>query len=113
MKKNNNQKRWNVRYLGAFLAIAAVLVFAPAAHADIGTAIDDAAGQVKGIFSNVSNLILMIGGVVGLVGVSGFTRNGMVVNGTSRKRLWAGQALAFFCCWLELHSKLSMASNKF
>lgn len=68
MKKNNNQKRRNVRYLGTFLAIAAVLVFAPAAHADIGTAIDDAAGQVKGIFSNVSNLILMIGGVVGLVG---------------------------------------------
>lgn len=68
MKKNTNPKGRKVRNLAAFLAITAMLVFSTAAHADIGTAIDGAAGEVKGIFSNVSNLILMIGGVVGLVG---------------------------------------------
>jgi hypothetical protein len=68
MKRQKCKGPGKFKYLGAFLAIAAVVLFAPQAHADIGTAIDDAAGQVKGIFSNVSNLILMIGGVVGLVG---------------------------------------------
>jgi hypothetical protein len=35
---------------------------------DLGGGIDQAAAQVKGIFGNVSNLVLMIGGVVGLIG---------------------------------------------
>jgi predicted transporter len=34
----------------------------------IQTGIDGAANQVKGIFSNVSNLILMLGGIIGLAG---------------------------------------------
>jgi hypothetical protein len=35
---------------------------------NVGTGVDAAASQVKGVFTNVSNLVLMIGGVVGLVG---------------------------------------------
>lgn len=35
---------------------------------DITTGIDGAANQVKSVFSNVSNLVLMVGAVVGLAG---------------------------------------------
>lgn len=35
---------------------------------DVQTGLDGAANTVKGIFSNVSNLVLMVGGVVGLAG---------------------------------------------
>jgi hypothetical protein len=34
----------------------------------IAAGLDGAAGEVKGIFSNTSNLILAIGGIVGLIG---------------------------------------------
>lgn len=34
----------------------------------IATGLDGAANQVKGIFGNVSNLILMVGGIIGLAG---------------------------------------------
>ena len=57
-KKNNCRAITAV----AFLMVSVV------ANAQLGVGIDGAASQVKGIFSNVSNLILMIGGVVGLVG---------------------------------------------
>ncbi|HEX8356012.1 MAG TPA: DUF4134 family protein [Segetibacter sp.] len=47
-----------------FFLIAATVVNAQ----NVGTGVDAAAGEVKGIFENVSNLVLMIGAVVGLVG---------------------------------------------
>lgn len=51
------------------LALLVLLMVASVANAQsIGTGIDGAANQVKGIFTNVSNLVIMIGGVVGLVG---------------------------------------------
>jgi hypothetical protein len=34
----------------------------------IATGLDGAANEVKGIFGNVSNLILMVGGIIGLAG---------------------------------------------
>ena len=51
----------------ALTAILAIMTFQPA-HAQIGPAIDGAASSIKGIFGNVSNLILMIGAVTGLAG---------------------------------------------
>jgi hypothetical protein len=51
----------------ALTAILAVMSIQPA-HAQIGPAIDGAASSIKSIFSNVSNLILMIGAVTGLAG---------------------------------------------
>lgn len=59
MAKNNNRK---------LIALLALLAVTSVANAQLGVGIDGAASQVKGIFSNVSNLVLMIGGVVGLVG---------------------------------------------
>ena len=52
------------------LAISILSVLSPAFlfAQDIGGGIDQAASAVKGIFGNVSNLVLMIGGVVGLIG---------------------------------------------
>lgn len=51
------------------LGLLALLMVATAGNAqNIGAGIDGAASQVKGIFANVSNLVIMIGGVVGLVG---------------------------------------------
>jgi hypothetical protein len=51
----------------ALTAILAVITIQPA-QAQIGPAIDGAASSIKGIFTNVSNLILMIGAVTGLAG---------------------------------------------
>lgn len=42
--------------------------FAALPMLDITTGIDGAANTVKGVFSNVSNLVLMVGAVVGLAG---------------------------------------------
>ena len=50
-----------------FTALIAGLVVSSQAQA-IATGLDGAANQVKGIFGNVSNLILMIGGIIGLAG---------------------------------------------
>jgi predicted transporter len=49
-----------------FLLMVTVMVYSQAQA--IQTGIDGAANQVKGIFSNVSNLILMLGGIIGLAG---------------------------------------------
>ena len=55
--------------MAGFLTLAAVLLIVTPANAqDIGPAIDGAANSVKGIFGNVSNLVLMIGAVTGLAG---------------------------------------------
>ena len=59
------QKKSAIKFLG----VAALLLITGIVQAqNIGTGIDAAAGEVKGVFANVSNLVLMIGGVVGLVG---------------------------------------------
>ena len=50
--------------LTAVLAVVSI----QSAQAQIGPAIDGAASSIKGIFTNVSNLILMIGAVTGLAG---------------------------------------------
>ena len=50
-----------------FTALIAGVVVSSQAQA-IATGLDGAANQVKGIFGNVSNLILMIGGIIGLAG---------------------------------------------
>lgn len=57
-----------VKFNQKLVTVLVLLMFTSVAHAQIGVGIDGAASQVKGIFTNVSNLILMIGGVVGLVG---------------------------------------------
>lgn len=59
------QKKTNSRVL----ALLALLMVAGIANGQsIGTGVDAAATEVKDVFANVSNLVLMIGGVVGLVG---------------------------------------------
>ena len=50
-----------------FTALIAGAVVSTQAQA-IATGLDGAANQVKGIFGNVSNLILMVGGIIGLAG---------------------------------------------
>lgn len=50
-----------------FTALIAGVVVSTQAQA-IATGLDGAANQVKGIFGNVSNLILMVGGIIGLAG---------------------------------------------
>jgi hypothetical protein len=51
------------------LGLLCLLMVATVVNAqNVGTGVDAAASQVKGVFTNVSNLVLMIGGVVGLVG---------------------------------------------
>ena len=52
-----------------FLCTALIVGIVVSAHAQaIATGLDGAANQVKGIFGNVSNLILMVGGIIGLAG---------------------------------------------
>jgi hypothetical protein len=58
------KKNWKQR---ALLAVG-LLIFNTATFAQAGVAIDAAANSVKSVFGNVSNLILIIGAVVGLVG---------------------------------------------
>jgi len=53
--------------LAPTLAIA-LFAFSMNAQAQIGTAIDGASTSIHDIFGNVSNLILMIGAVIGLAG---------------------------------------------
>jgi hypothetical protein len=55
----------NKRALAMLLMLVVVSV---TTNAQIGVGVDAAATEVKGVFANVSNLVLMIGGVVGLVG---------------------------------------------
>jgi hypothetical protein len=57
-----------VKFNQRLTVILVLLLVTSAANAQLGVGIDGAANDVKGIFTNVSNLILMIGGVVGLVG---------------------------------------------
>lgn len=64
MKKNNLQKL----LFGCFAFLLTVPCLAMPALLDITTGIDGAANQVKSVFSNVSNLVLMVGAVVGLAG---------------------------------------------
>lgn len=63
-------KRKNV--LNLFLGLMATGLVLPSLAStyllDITTGIDGAANQVKSVFSNVSNLVLMVGAVVGLAG---------------------------------------------
>lgn len=54
--------------LKVFALLLLLVVASGSVNAQIGVGVDAAANEVKGIFTNVSNLILMIGGVVGLVG---------------------------------------------
>ena len=52
-----------------FFCIAFLAFFVVATQAQaIATGLDGASAQVKSIFGNVSNLILMIGGIIGLAG---------------------------------------------
>jgi hypothetical protein len=62
-------KNQNRKMLAGIAAVSVLLLLAPQLliAQDIGGGIDQAASQVKGIFANVSNLVLMIGGVVGLI----------------------------------------------
>ncbi|OLY95691.1 protein of unknown function [Cnuella takakiae] len=61
MKQNNRMK---AAMLTALTLYSTTALFAQ----NLGTGIDQASSQVKGVFTNVSTLILMIGGIVGLVG---------------------------------------------
>lgn len=52
-----------------FLSTVLLMGFVVSTQAQaIATGLDGAANQVKGIFGNVSNLILMVGGIIGLAG---------------------------------------------
>lgn len=66
MKKSvfTGRKRKTALVLTALVAFTAL----QPAHAQIGPAIDGASASIKGIFGNVSNLMLMIGAVTGLAG---------------------------------------------
>lgn len=69
LKNIRMKKRWNQRVLLGLLAVAiAMPVMASPSLLDITTGIDGAANTVKGVFSNVSNLVLMVGAIVGLAG---------------------------------------------
>jgi len=50
------------------LVTQAIQALAAPTMLDITTGIDGAANTVKGVFSNVSNLVLMVGAIVGLAG---------------------------------------------
>jgi Domain of unknown function (DUF4134) len=60
-----NQQMKKAMYLS--MVLIAGFVLSTSAQA-ISTGLDGAANQVKGIFGNVSNLILMVGGIIGLAG---------------------------------------------
>lgn len=63
------KKQWNQKVLLGLLAVAITMpAMATSSLLDITTGIDGAANTVKGVFSNVSNLVLMVGAVVGLAG---------------------------------------------
>lgn len=63
------KKRWNQKVLLGLLAVAITMpAMATPSLLDITTGIDGAANTVKGVFSNVSNLVLMVGAIVGLAG---------------------------------------------
>jgi hypothetical protein len=52
-----------------FLSTLLIVGFVVSGQAQaIATGLDGAANEVKGIFGNVSNLILMVGGIIGLAG---------------------------------------------
>jgi hypothetical protein len=54
---------------GLFLSAVLIAGFVVSGQAQaIATGLDGAANEVKGIFGNVSNLILMVGGIIGLAG---------------------------------------------
>ncbi len=63
--KTNNHLKW-MCLCCAFLSN--LPLFAEPPLLDITTGIDGAANTVKGVFSNVSNLVLMVGAIVGLAG---------------------------------------------
>lgn len=63
--KNLNLQKFAV--LGLLLCFTVPCLASPV-FLDITTGIDGAANQVKSVFSNVSNLVLMVGAVVGLAG---------------------------------------------
>ncbi len=54
--------------LRKFLLILAFLINGISAFAQGNQAIDEAAAEIAGYFDSVSNLVLMIGAIVGLVG---------------------------------------------
>ena len=69
LKNIRMKKRWNQKVLLGLLAVAITMpAMASPSLLDITTGIDGAANTVKGVFSNVSNLVLMVGAVVGLAG---------------------------------------------
>lgn len=57
-----------LQIVGLTLILIAVAVLPSFAQTQIQTAIDGATSQVSGIFDSVSNLVLVIGAVVGLAG---------------------------------------------
>jgi len=67
IKTNSMVKQQMKKALLLFTALIAGAVVSTQAQA-IATGLDGAANQVKGIFGNVSNLILMVGGIIGLAG---------------------------------------------
>lgn len=68
MKKIFNFRKANMAKGALLLAIGVALASQDAEAQNIGTAIDAARTSVAGIRSNVGNLVLAIGGVVGLAG---------------------------------------------
>ena len=62
------RKKEMMKIAGILTALAVVMIAIPVNGQNIGPAIDGAATSVQGIFGNVSNLVLMIGAVVGLAG---------------------------------------------
>ena len=69
LKNKRVKKRWNQKVLLGLLAVAITMpAMASPSLLDITTGIDGAANTVKGVFSNVSNLVLMVGAIVGLAG---------------------------------------------
>jgi len=67
--KNSKPKRRAVLAVKFASALgASLLLLSINAQAQIGTAIDGASSSIHDIFGNVSNLILMIGAVIGLAG---------------------------------------------
>lgn len=69
MKKAKQTLQKMKKSVTGAVALGVLMMYSSAIHAQaIGTAIDNASTQMTGIRSNVANLILALGGVIGLIG---------------------------------------------